>query len=199
MTIAIYHWRWELLIQFDRIWFLYFSFITYRAYFVMAQSSSGARLSGPSRGPRVATGTSVWGRWEIGGTLGGGAGGNGHRNTSEYIRYVESVGTLRIKQVHRRNYWCHHWYISIGMSCKYIVLLYLAVRAWWKRCKAWWRPVVLNLGCAMEARLGNGRPGCPCRTKARWKSQAEEVEESLRRRYRYQRYQCAAIHRTWWR
>ena len=51
----------------------------------MAQSSSGARLSGPSRGPRVATGTSVWGRWEIGGTLGGGAGGNGHRNTSEYI------------------------------------------------------------------------------------------------------------------
>lgn len=27
-----------------------------------------------------------------------------HRNTSEYIRYVESVGTLRIKQVHRRNY-----------------------------------------------------------------------------------------------
>ncbi|CAL1142210.1 unnamed protein product [Cladocopium goreaui] len=28
---------------------------------------------------------------------------------------------------------------------------------------------------------GNGRPGCPCRIKARWKSQAEEVEESLRR------------------
>ena len=54
----------------------------------MAQSSSGARLSGPSRGPRVATGTSVWGRWEIGGTLGGGAGGNGHRNTSDMLNLL---------------------------------------------------------------------------------------------------------------
>ena len=33
-SITIYHWRWELLIQFDRIWFLDFSFIPYRAYFV---------------------------------------------------------------------------------------------------------------------------------------------------------------------
>ena len=105
--------------------------------------------------------------------------------TAEYIGYVESFRILgRIKQVRSAQTQVlmssrafHHWYKS------YIVLLYLAMdRAWWKRCKAWWRPVVLNLGAMEDWLRHGGETVLFPRTKARGKSQAAEVEESLRRR-----------------
>ena len=117
----------------------------------MAQSSSGARLSGPSRGPRVATGTSVWGRWEIGGTLGGGAGGNGHRNTSDMLNL------LGLWESNRSTDATIDVIVGISALVCLVSTLSYCILPWGhgeRGAKAWWRPVVLNLGCAMEARLG---------------------------------------------
>ena len=141
----------------------------------MAQSSSGtaARLSGPSRGSRVATGTAVWGWWEIGGTLGGGrAGGNGQRNTSDMLNLFGFLGESNRSAVRRRKSWCHHGHFIIGIS----LTLSYCILPWtghgergakpgedlWSWTVAPWR-----IGCAMGAkpfffraprRVGNRKP-----------------------------------------